>query len=276
MLLSKIYFISIILTIFFSVIGILLARWIISPVASLANLFREVHEEECFSTVIPFCGKQNEIGQLARAIEKFRDSARRSNEVLRWRHNQLIQTSEELNSERRRLARVNAELVVAKEKAEKAAKTESQFLSNMSHELRTPMHAILGYSEICLQDIDGDNSKNIRKYLTNIEASGKRLLNLLNDLLDVAKLEAGRTEYRREPGDLRDVVHHTLMELDPLIKGKNMQVCLRIGEHTKAVFDKQHMIQVLVNLVSNAVKFSEFGKPDRDRDFGDLPGRCHA
>jgi signal transduction histidine kinase len=92
-----------------------------------------------------------------------------------------------------------------------------------------------------------------------LEASGKRLLILLNDLLDVARMDAGRTEYRREPGDLRDVVHHTLMELDPLIKGKNMQVCLRIGDHTKAVFDKQHMIQVLVNLVSNAVKFSDSG-----------------
>jgi PAS domain S-box-containing protein len=151
------------------------------------------------------------------------------------------------------------EKVNQKEAVERAAKTKSEFLSNMSHELRTPMHAILGYSEICTSAVKEGNGNGIGKYLNNITRAGDRLLTLLNDLLDLAKMEAGRMEYKFERAELKDVVAHTLMELDPLIKAKNLEMELNIGERTDALFDRAHLIQVVINLVSNAIKFSSVG-----------------
>jgi PAS domain S-box-containing protein len=146
-----------------------------------------------------------------------------------------------------------------KETAERAAKAESEFLSNMSHELRTPMHAILGYAEICTDAVKEGEIDGIEKYLNNVTSAGKRLLDLLNNLLELAKLEDGRVEYKFKRTDLKDVVEHTLMELDPLIKAKNQRISVSLGNHTDALIDRTHLIQVLVNLVSNAIKFSAAG-----------------
>ncbi len=150
-------------------------------------------------------------------------------------------------------------LVAQKEMAEQATRAKSEFLSNMSHELRTPMHAILGYAEICTTTVKEGGGRVIERYLNNITISGKRLLALLNDLLSLAKMEADRIDYKIDRADLKDVVAHTLMELDPLIKAKNLDVQVRTTEHTEALFDKAHLIQVLINLVSNAIKFSNAG-----------------
>jgi signal transduction histidine kinase len=149
--------------------------------------------------------------------------------------------------------------IAQKEAAEEASKAKSEFLSNMSHELRTPMHAMLGYSDMCLEDVNDGNIQDVPNYLQNIKVSGERLLALLNDLLDLAKMEAGKMEYKREPADLKEAVQDALMELDPLIKGKDIKLRLRLAEHTEAVFDKRHMVQVLINLISNGIKFSPPG-----------------
>ena len=146
-----------------------------------------------------------------------------------------------------------------KEEVEKASKAKSEFLSNMSHELRTPMHAILGYSEIALEAIDEGETQSIRKYLRNIGLSGKRLLGLLNDLLNLAKMEADRVEYNKERADLKEVIEYALMELDPLIRAKNLNMSVDLERDTQAVFDKPLMIQLVINLLSNAIKFSSAG-----------------
>jgi PAS domain S-box-containing protein len=149
--------------------------------------------------------------------------------------------------------------VQQKEELQRVSAVRSEFLANMSHELRTPMHAILGYSEMCAATICEGKPDRLERYLKNITASGKRLLRLLNDLLDLAKMDAGKVDYKFEHADLMQVVEHTLMELDPLIKAKNLQMQVTTANHTDAVFDRTHLIQVLVNLLANAIKFSSAG-----------------
>ncbi len=106
-------------------------------------------------------------------------------------------------------------------RAEQAVKAKAEFLSNMSHELRTPMHAILGYAEIRVTALAEGNAQSARKYLHNIGLSGKRLLKLLNGLLELAKLNAGKIEYRREPGDLAQIVEHSLTDSIPSSRGRS-------------------------------------------------------
>ncbi len=151
------------------------------------------------------------------------------------------------------------ERVNQKEEVERAAKAKSEFLSNMSHELRTPMHAILGYSEICTNAIREGESEDLERYLKNIATAGGRLLGLLNNLLDLSKMDAGRMEYKFERADLKDVVEHALMELDPLIRAKRLDMRVDLTGSASARCDKTHVLQVLINLLSNAIKFSSAG-----------------
>jgi PAS domain S-box-containing protein len=152
------------------------------------------------------------------------------------------------------------ERVNQREAAERAGHAKSEFLANMSHELRTPMHAILGYSEICTDAVREGEHEGLGKYLKNITTAGERLLGLLNDLLDLSKIEAGRMKYNFVHADLRDIVEWALVELDPLIKAKQLDMSVRLEGHTEACFDKSHLTQVLINLLSNAIKFSDTGR----------------
>ncbi len=186
--------------------------------------------------------EKTELGDIARAVDILRSNAIEQR-ALHWR----VQEQTKLALEQ-------------KERAEQAVKAKSEFLSNMSHELRTPMHAILGYTEIGLSTADEGNTQGIKKYFENIRFSGKRLLELLNNLLDLAKMDSGKMEYNREAGDLRQAIEHARMELDGLLSQKQLRVCVKIEhQNTEAVFDRNRMVQVLVNLISNAIKFSGAG-----------------
>lgn len=123
------------------------------------------------------------------------------------------------------------------------------------------MHAILSYSDMGLTAIEEEKPENIKKYFRNINTSGRRLLELLNQLLDLSKMESGRMVYNRQDLDFVKVIEHALMELDFLILAKKLEAHTQISSTvTAATFDQNRMIQVLVNLLSNAIKFSEQGK----------------
>jgi len=151
-------------------------------------------------------------------------------------------------------------LVRARDMAEQSARTQSEFLSNMSHELRTPMHAILNYANMSLKRVSADAQKTdekTEKYLSNIQTAGSRLLGLLNNLLDLAKLESGKMSFDFIQGQLSEAVDRTVTELDSLIVKKQIKINYN-WEHdqSSARFDMHRLIQVYVNLFSNALKFT--------------------
>ncbi len=155
-----------------------------------------------------------------------------------------------------------AELSAAKNAAEEANRTKSEFLENMSHELRTPMHAILSFAKLGLSKLGAESVPvaKIQQYLGRIDQSGSRLLVLLNDLLDLSKLEAGRMNYEMARNDLRSVVTAVVAELEAMARDRRVEIVLSADcRDCSGRFDAVRLAQVIRNLLSNAVKFSPEG-----------------
>jgi len=152
------------------------------------------------------------------------------------------------------------ELINAKEIAEKANEAKSDFLANMSHELRTPLHGILGYTQLGLSNVEDSNNK-LFSYLTNIEASGERLLVLLENLLDLSNLETGKNELSLMHFDIVPVVNAIFNDVSYMLEEKNLKFKFeQLTEKSKLNADKEKIIQVVFNLITNAIKFSNINE----------------
>lgn len=157
--------------------------------------------------------------------------------------------------------RAEINILQAKNAADKANQSKSEFLANMSHELRTPMHAILSFSSMGVNKVGSADAEKLTRYFTRIEESGKRLLTLLNDLLDLSKLEAGRMEVDMHDEDMINIVNTVISEMDGLIQQKQLSLQVSPPEvATTVACDAEKMMQVMRNLLSNAVKFTPEGK----------------
>ena len=158
-----------------------------------------------------------------------------------------------LTEQTRRLAEVNAALA-------ESSRLKSEFLANMSHELRTPLNAIIGFSELLLDEPPGGEDPETRKiYLSSIHNSGRHLLTLINDVLDLSKVEAGKMELYREPFLVADVVGEVLQTVEPLAARKNINLVEETGDGGQVVADAGRIKQILYNLLSNAIKFTPDG-----------------
>lgn len=152
------------------------------------------------------------------------------------------------------------ELLAAKDAAEASSRTKSQFLANMSHELRTPMNAILGYSEMLQEEAEDAGLENLTPDLQKIQSAGKHLLALINDILDLSKIEAGKMELYLEDFSVPDVVADVAATVGTLIAKKNNVLTLDCAPEVGAMHgDLTKVRQSLLNLLSNAAKFTENG-----------------
>ena len=147
----------------------------------------------------------------------------------------------------------------AKELAEQANRTKSAFLANMSHELRTPLNAIIGYSEMLREQAHEMEQADVISDLEKIEKSGKHLLAIINEILDLSKIEAGRVDLFPEAFELRHIVDEVLTSATPLIVKNGNDVSVDVESGIQVFTDQTRLRQILTNLVGNAAKFTDKG-----------------
>jgi PAS domain S-box-containing protein len=143
---------------------------------------------------------------------------------------------------------------------EQASALKSQFLANMSHEFRTPLNAILGYTHMLLNGVTGPVSEHQRKSLTRIDSNSRHLLALINDILDITRIEAGRMPLNLSSFRIPELVHEVMSELEPIIRRANLDVSMKMPRRLARVrSDRQKVKQIMLNLLSNALKFTPAG-----------------
>jgi signal transduction histidine kinase len=144
---------------------------------------------------------------------------------------------------------------------EVASRHKSQFLANMSHELRTPLNAILGYTELILDAIYGEAPEKMRTVLERVQTNGKHLLGLINDVLDLSKIEAGQLTLSLSDYSLANLVQGVYVAVEPLASQKKLALTTKIAPSLPAGHgDERRLAQVLLNLVGNAIKFTDKGE----------------
>ncbi len=225
-----------------------LQRFVSEPIENLARTMEQVTRETDYSVR----AQPSADPDVSALVEGFNGMLTR----IQSADNALRNASHQLE---RRVEERTAELRSAKEAAEAAAEAKSEFLANVSHELRTPLHGIISFASLGVGQTASDNTTPHARYFLRIRQSGERLLYLVNDLLDLSKLEAGKTELELEWASLTVLVEGVVDEFHSLLSQDDKSVELQPVEEVDAFVDRNRMMQVLRNTIGNARKFSPPG-----------------
>ena len=239
------------ISIIIGIIYFMVTRFIRHPVEDLADKAKRFAEGNMSASVDVV--SEDEIGVLGNAFnymvqraslfsKKLEQEVAKKTDLLGERAN-LIALLEKANTQLRELDRL-----------------KSMFLANMSHELRTPMNSIIGYSDLLIDGIDGPINEEQEKSLNRISNNARHLLQLLNDLLDLSKIEAGKTEIEAEQFNLKELIDSVVPMFEGMITQKGLSLDFDIDENLPLVYgDKNKIKHVLMNLLSNAIKFTDEG-----------------
>jgi signal transduction histidine kinase len=199
---------------------------VIAVVTILHDRTEEVEKAQLYEEV------KRASGELERKVRDATAELARQNELLRRQHIELEQASE----------------------------LKTQFLANMSHEFRTPLNAILGYTSMLLQGVSGELGGGQRRNLSRVDANARHLLSLINDILDIARIEAGKMPLTVSDFKLDDIVGEVMTEVEPLISRSRLEVTTALAPGIPAVRgDRQKVKQIVINLLTNALKFTPEG-----------------
>jgi signal transduction histidine kinase/DNA-binding NarL/FixJ family response regulator len=209
----------------------------------------------------------DEIGRLIDGFNTMLAEIQQRDTALQGANDELKMRTQELEGEITHRKQTQEELMAAKRAAEDASRAKSAFLANMSHELRTPLNAIIGYSEMIEEEIqDTGQIQNIQD-VQKIESAGKHLLALINDVLDLSKIEAGKMGLHLENFDVAMMIQEMVATLQPAIAKNSNTLQLRLADNLGNMrSDVTKVRQVLSNLLSNACKFTDHGTISMDAE----------
>ncbi len=225
-------------------------RFPMSEVQRAFTVFRELCHPELTSRV-EGGGLDDALSVLDRTVD---EAIHRFSDTYQQLH------LDEMNRQAAQLAEAHTRLRKQYRAVEEAARIKGQFYANMGHELRSPLNAILGYTELLLDGIDGPVTEEQRRDLERIVASSRYLLKLINNILDMARFEAGRVEVDARPFDVGAVVVEARDTVAPLALRKDLDLHVEVPGGLRFTSDPDKVKQILINLLANAVKFTPRGK----------------
>src|SRR4051812_24536187 len=215
------------------------------PVEAVAGKVLSEHGE--VTAVVTILHDRTEAIEKARLYEQLKAASEQLEEKVREATAELVRRNELLQ-------RQHLEL-------EQASQLKSQFLANMSHEFRTPLNAILGYTSMLLQGVSGDMSAPQKNKLLRVDSNSRHLLSIINDILDISRIEAGKMPLHLEDFDLGALIAELFAEVEPLIQKARLQVVIEVPQPAPEIqSDRQKVKQIVLNLLTNAIKFTPQGQ----------------
>jgi signal transduction histidine kinase len=256
---------------------VVLDRTVIHPLSILTATARNISDTGDLYQAIPE-NIEGELGELTRSfnlmirrireeenakkhlieeLSRYRDHL---TDLVQQRTRELEQVNEDLKVQAVQLELVNSSLEEAKERAENADQLKSAFLATMSHELRTPLNSIIGFTGILIQGLAGSLNEEQKKQLGLVQHSARHLLALINDVLDISKIEAGELQISSGQVEIIPVIQSVIKTMLPIATQKGVELVTDLDPKTGFVIGDQRRIeQIIMNLLSNAIKFTEAG-----------------